>query len=83
MNSAMRRASGVIPSCFAITFELQRALEQLHFVTLGITHADILNTYCPSWRAVHMLSLAAYEKFNCSLCLQPSARTPYGTTHST
>ena len=50
------------PSCFASNFELQYAIEHVHCVTRGITDAYILNTYCPAWRAVHMLSLAVYEK---------------------
>ena len=67
VTSAMWSASAVMPSCFAITFKLQCALERLHCVTRGITHNYILNTYCPAWRAVHMLSLAVYAKINRTL----------------
>ena len=83
MGSAIRSASTVMPSCFAITLELQCALEHVHCVTREITHAYILNTYRRAWRAEHMLSLALYEKINCTLLLHPSARSPHGTTHST
>ena len=85
MSSATRSASVVMPSCFTITFELQCAIEHVHCVTRGRAYDYILNTYSPAWRAVHMISLAVavYEKSNCILCLQPSARTPNSTIHST
>ena len=77
----MGSAFAVMPSCFAITFELQCAIEHVHCVTRGITSAYFLNTYCPAWGALHMLSLAVYEKRNCTLCLQPSAGNSHSTTH--
>ena len=40
---------------------MQCASEYVHCITRGITHAYILNTYCPAWRAVHMLSLTVSE----------------------
>ena len=51
-------SSAVMPSRFTITFEMQGAGEHVYCITRGITHAYILNTYCPTWRAVHMHSLA-------------------------
>ena len=54
------------PSCFAINFELHCAFEHVHCVTRGITHAYILSTFCPAWRAVHMFSLPVYAKINCT-----------------
>ena len=72
----------MMPSCFAISFELQCVIRHLTYVTRGITYAYNLNTYCHAWKAVHMLSLAVDEKINCILCRQPSARTPHGTTPS-
>ena len=62
MSSVLWSAFAVIQSCFAINFELQCASEHVHCVTHGIIHAYILNTYCPALRAVHMLTLAVYEK---------------------
>ena len=83
MDSAMWSAPEVMPSCFTITFEMHCALQHVHCVTRGITHACILNTYGPAWRVVHMPSFAVHAKINCTLGLQPSGRTPYGTTQST
>ena len=62
----MCSASALMLSCFTITFELKCDLEHVHCVTRGVIHAYILSTYCPVWRAVHMLSLAVYEKINCT-----------------
>ena len=81
-GSAMRSAAAVLPSCFAVTFELHCAVDDVHWATHGITHAYILNTYCPAWRAVHMLLIAVYAKTNFTLRLHPSVRTPYGTNYS-
>ena len=65
VSSAMWSAFAMKPSCFAITFELHCALGPVHCVTRGITHAYILNTFCPAWRAMQMSSLPVYAKINC------------------
>ena len=83
VSSAMLSSSAVMPSFFAITFEFQCAIEHVYGVKRGITYIYVLRTYFPVWRAVQMLSVAVYEKIYCTLRLQPSKRTPHGTTHST
>ena len=62
----MWSASAEMLSFFTITFEMQCASEHVHCITRGITHAHIITTYCPTWRAVHMLSVATYAKNNCT-----------------
>ena len=62
-----RHWHAVMLSCFTITFEMQCACEHVHCVIRGITHAHIINPFCPAWRAVHMLSFSIYAKTNCTL----------------
>ena len=77
MSSAMWSASAVMHSCFAISLELQCATEHVPCVTRRINYAYILNTNLPAWRAVHLLSLAVYEKTNCTLRLPATLRVHF------